>query len=177
MEQLGPDLRKHLKTVLAALSEVQEHAPGNGDAAALASAAAVKLATELASPDKLNRRTLHPYRLRVKELQNILRMASGPSHPQFVEDLGKVKDGIGEWHDWQELALIAQEALSHKSRCHLLTELKRTDKRKYEAALVLVELLRKKYLRSTRSAVKSANGSRSAEPSQSALKAIALLAG
>ena len=64
-------------------------------AAANATAAASRLSAELAVPTQLNKRNLHPYRLKVKELQNILLMAEAPSRPRFVEDLGDVKDAIG----------------------------------------------------------------------------------
>ena len=39
----------------------------------------------------------------------MLQLAGGAT-PRFVDDLGKVKDAIGEWHDWEELASIARPA-------------------------------------------------------------------
>jgi CHAD domain-containing protein len=91
-----------------------------------AAAKAVRLSAQLAEPPRLNKTNLHPYRLKVKELQNVLRMAETPSGFRFVEDLGVVKDAIGEWHDWEELVGIASKLLDHGGNCLLLAELKRT---------------------------------------------------
>jgi hypothetical protein len=66
-----------------------------------------------------------------------------------VDDLGKVKDSIGEWHDWEELVSISQKVLDHGNGCDLLAELKRMAARKYDHALALAQALRKKYLRSS----------------------------
>ena len=76
-----------------------------------ATATAVRLAAQLSAPPRLNKTNLHPYRLKVKELQNILLMAEVPSRSRFVEDLGHVKDAIGEWHDWEVVSQEAHEAL------------------------------------------------------------------
>jgi CHAD domain-containing protein len=66
---------------------------------------AVRLVVQLGTPPRLSRETLHPYWLKIKELQNLLRMAADSARPRFVEDLGEVKDAIGEWHDWEELSM------------------------------------------------------------------------
>lgn len=58
------------------------------------------------SPDRIDGRTLHPYRLKVKELRYALQLAA--SHEELlIEALGEVKDSIGEWPDWCELEAIA----------------------------------------------------------------------
>src|SRR5204863_3440123 len=92
-------------------------------AVANAAATAIRLSAQLAAPPRLNKTNLHPYRLKVKELQNILLMAEAPSRPRFVEDLGDVKDAIGEWHDYAELVGIASKLLDHRGNCALLAEL------------------------------------------------------
>jgi len=96
----------------------------------------------------LNKTNLHPYRLKVKELQNILLMAEAPSRPRFVEDLGNVKDAIGAWHDWEELVGIASNLLGHDGKCLLLAELKRIAKSNYDHAVALAHELRNTYLQS-----------------------------
>jgi CHAD domain-containing protein len=103
---------------------------------------AVKLASGLATPERLTRETLHPYRLKVKELRNVLRMADRASSTRFVEALGKVQDAIGEWHDWDELVSIA-EKLEHGKECRLRIELQHNARRKYKHALALSQKLRK----------------------------------
>jgi hypothetical protein len=68
---------------------------------------------------------------------------------RVIEDLGKVKDAIGEWHDWEELASIA-EKLEHGKDCRVRIELRSIAKRKHEHALALSERLRKTYVRNSR---------------------------
>ena len=43
----------------------------------------------------------------------------------FAKELGEVKDAIGEWHDWEELAGIATQVIQHK-RCELLVRIHST---------------------------------------------------
>jgi CHAD domain-containing protein len=170
-------LRKELKRMPARLDKLVR---ANGDdpvgsaLAPKAAGAAVTLAVQLALPQRLDKRNLHPYRLKVKELRNILQMADG-ADPQFVDDLRKVKDAIGEWHDWEELASIAQERLDHGNRCGLQVELGRIAGKKYDEALALAEALRKKYLRGSHSQKKGASASPSV-PREPVWEAIAMLA-
>jgi CHAD domain-containing protein len=112
----------------------------------LATAHALQLSSELDSPKRLNRGNLHPYRLKVKELRYVLQLAVG-SESNFVEDLGKVKDAIGEWHDWEELVAVAEDVLDHGPNCSLIRRLKQIGSSKYEQAVVLAQDLRKKYLK------------------------------
>ena len=154
---LRASLRKDLKrsaSVLAKLLRENEDTKNGNQASAEAAANAVKLAARLGTPQRLGRENLHPYRIKVKELQNMLRMASGSSHPRFIDDLGDVKDAIGEWHDWEELVSIAEKALDHKSGCGLQAELKRIARQKYEHALGVAQRLRKTYLRDNRTSRK-----------------------
>jgi CHAD domain-containing protein len=115
----------------------------------LATAHALQLSSELDAPRRLNRGNLHPYRLKVKELRYVLQLAVG-SKSNFVEDLGKVKDAIGEWHDWEELIAVADDVLDHGPNCGLLRKLKETANSEYEKAVSLAEELRKKYLQSNK---------------------------
>jgi hypothetical protein len=97
----------------------------------------------------LGRANLHPYRLKIKELRNLLQMAENSNQQEFVQRLGEVKDAIGEWHDWEQLGAIARTVLDHAAECHLLRELKRVADNKYRNALALSEDMRKKLLRIT----------------------------
>jgi CHAD domain-containing protein len=143
-------------------------------AMANAGATAVRLSAQLGEPPRLNKTNLHPYRLKVKEFQNILRMAEAPPRPRFIEDLGDVKDAIGEWHDWEELVGIASKLLDREN-CQLLAELKRTAANKYDSALSLALKLRKTYLRS--SGPKRKNAASSGVPRAPVWEAMARLAG
>ncbi len=120
-------------------------------APAQATATALRLAAEVATtPARLGRQNLHPYRLEVKKLRNVLRMAEGAAEGDLVEMLGKVKDLIGAWHDWEELLRTAQRVLDHGTNCTIVREVKKTANTKYDQALAAAEDLRRRYLRSSR---------------------------
>ena len=102
-------------------------------------------------------------------------MAEAPSRPRFVEDLGQVKDAIGEWHDREELVRIASKLLDHGGRCLLLAELKRIADSKYDHALSLALKLRKMYLQSSRP--KRKNAAITGVPRPPVWEAMARLAG
>jgi CHAD domain-containing protein len=110
-------------------------------------ASALKLLTDLKQPARLEKTNLHPYRLKVKELRNLLQMAEHSEQQEFVRRLGEVKDAIGEWHDWEELVTIAKEVLDHGANCQLVHDLRNIGNTKYRNALALSETMRKKYLR------------------------------
>lgn len=179
VRRLRSSLRKDLKRtpgVLAKLVSAAGKDPNPSAAGPMAAAAAVRLAVTLAWPPRLNRENLHPYRLKVKELRNVLRMAAGDT-PRFVKDLGNVKDAIGEWHDWEELISIAEKELSGGNGCALLPEFKRIAAEKYAHALALAETLRKDYLQRTQAQKKGAARAPAALPRESVWAAVARLAG
>ena len=151
LKQLRPGVGKALdKASLRMTRLFRRKSNGPADSAvANAAATALRLCAQLAAPPRLGKTNLHPYRLKVKELQNILLMAEAPSRPRFVQDLGRVKDAIGEWHDWEELVGIASKLADHGGTCLLVTEIKRTAESKYEHALSLACKLRKTYLQSS----------------------------
>src|SRR5438552_5436542 len=68
VRQKGSKLRKRLKGISTEFEKLLPEASAN------VAGLAVKLSTELASPAGLNKRNLHPYRLKVKELRNVLQM-------------------------------------------------------------------------------------------------------
>ncbi|MFL6303303.1 MAG: CHAD domain-containing protein [Candidatus Sulfotelmatobacter sp.] len=110
-----------------------------------ATATALQLSSELTAWPRLNASNLHPYRLKVKELRYVLQLAEGQDS-EFIDGLGEVKDAIGEWHDWNELAAAATETLDHGSRCKVLKQIRETATAKFDHALSLAEAMRKKFL-------------------------------
>jgi CHAD domain-containing protein len=179
VRRFRPALRKELKHAESMLAElIQTNGDSAGDSAVgpRAATAALTLAVQLAAPPRLDRGTLHPYRLKVKELRNILQMASGNS-TRFVDDLAKVKDAIGEWHDWEVLLSIAQKELEDYRRCDLLAELRRITRHKYDDALALARTLRRNYLRSSHSRKARSSAPPSSIPREAVWEAIAMLAG
>jgi CHAD domain-containing protein len=143
-------LLKRLKRSSKRIQKLLQRAQRNGDGTApTATAEALKLSSELADPPRLDRRNLHPYRLKVKQLRYVLEMAQNSDHAKFVEKLGEVKDAIGEWHDWEELIAIAGDVLDHRPSCGLLRDLKAISEQKYQRALQLANELRAKYVKAS----------------------------
>jgi CHAD domain-containing protein len=108
-----------------------------------ATAAALRMSGELTTWPRLSRRNLHPFRLKVKEMQYVLQL-SGEDN-ELTEHLDKVKDQIGEWHDWTELDAIAKQVLSGCKNCKVIAQIEHIAKEKFETALKAAQQLRTKY--------------------------------
>ena len=107
-----------------------------------ASAAALQLSTELAKWPKLTAGNLHPFRLKVKELRNVLQLSGKDSN--VVEMLAEVKDAIGEWHDWTELGNIADQVLDHAHNCELRNQIRNEARARFDKAILLANNTRAK---------------------------------
>jgi CHAD domain-containing protein len=173
-------LRRRLKRASVRIDKLmvatnKDSAAAQNGASADAMASAVKLSEELTVPATLTKNNLHPYRLKVKELRYVLQMADSPDTRAFIDSLGEVKDAIGEWHDWEELIVIAADLDEHGPNCKLVEELKKISQRKYEHALSLTNQMRKDYLRGSASARK--RGSlRKLKPAPPLLHAVSAIA-
>ncbi len=105
---------------------------------------------ELSRWPTLSARNLHPFRLKVKELRSILQLlpqTDPVANPALIGTLGKVKDKIGEWHDWQQLAETAREILDPAEDRALLTKIGQTGEQKFREGLASANSLRKHYLK------------------------------
>lgn len=103
------------------------------------------LTAELAQWPRLNARNLHSFRLKVKELRYVLELFP-QSDQGFIDSLGKVKDEIGDWHDWQQLREIAREVLDAKDDRVLLTQIDAAVRQKLAHALAGGNALQRRYL-------------------------------
>lgn len=140
----GRTLRRRLRRTAKRIERrVTDETPGPTEAAA----SALALSSALATPAVLTRKTLHAYRLKVKELRNVLKTSTEADGNPFVSRLREVKDAIGAWHDWEVLAAIAAEVLDHGPRCALVHELRTIGDREYERALTLTNRMRREYVR------------------------------
>jgi CHAD domain-containing protein len=106
--------------------------------------ALVRLATELADWPALNTENIHPFRIKVKQLRYMLQLCESDDK-DMVNALGKVKDQIGDWHDWQELARLARETLDQKKDRAALKQIEDTGLRKFKKALTTANELRSLY--------------------------------
>jgi CHAD domain-containing protein len=152
LRQTGQDLGRRVKKFSKRLEKRipksdQDSSNGQPPAPTEAAAVAIRLSSELKMPPKLNRKNLHPYRLKVKELREVLRLAEKPANPELIDVLGEVKDAIGDWHDWEELVAIAARVLNHGASCKLFAKLKEISREKYDRALSLTTRMRKQFLR------------------------------
>ncbi|HKU28714.1 MAG TPA: hypothetical protein VJQ54_24800, partial [Candidatus Sulfotelmatobacter sp.] len=167
--QDGRKLRRRLKRAARKLAKLEAKVGQARRAKPEPSASALALGAELASTPRLNRSSLHPFRLKVKELRNVLKLAQSPDH-DLVNALGDVKDAIGEWHDWQQLVTIAEKALDHGTQCKLIPELKTVAAAKYGRALSQAEKLRDGSLGASAKKKQSGSGSASEEVLHAAMK-------
>jgi CHAD domain-containing protein len=132
-----PQLRKDLKRSESVLAGLALDTGWN------VSATAMKLETELATRRRLGKGSLHPYRIKVRELRNVLQIESDPSRRKLLDALRELKDLIGEWHDWELLITIARKIFRGGEGRRYVAELKRIAKDRYMRALELGEAFRK----------------------------------
>jgi CHAD domain-containing protein len=140
----GESLRRRLKRTAGNLKASSKDGRAGNSAPRDTMLYELRLQRELIEPVRLTKNNLHPYRLRVKELRYMLQMEKDPADRELIETLGKVKDAIGEWHDWQQLVEIARDNLPHGSKCKLILLLQKTARQKLKNALAVANTGRRK---------------------------------
>jgi CHAD domain-containing protein len=120
---------------------------------AVAVGVATNLATSLRRWPRLNQANIHEFRKQVKQLRYILQMAESPgaspnrgSETAWLNSLGKVKDQIGDWHDWCELEQIAHDVLDKKDGGATLKQIAETVNNRFERAVATANKMRARYL-------------------------------
>lgn len=166
MKRNGPVTRRRLKKMASRLQKTIKNADNSSTSDARltadAMASALALSSALATPSHLQPANLHEYRIKIKDLRDILQSVThGDQHNKFIEALGKSKDAIGEWHDWEELLHLSNKVLKHEKSSKLPAELKRICSQKYEHALAVTNKMREEYVQKPERAQKS---SRSRNP-------------
>ncbi|HVU47567.1 MAG TPA: CHAD domain-containing protein [Terracidiphilus sp.] len=137
--------REHLKQYASQLEKRKSSTALEREVEEKVNAAAAHLSAELSRWPALTARNLHAFRLKVKELRAVLQLLLS-SDQALVNDLGVVKEKIGEWHDWLQLAKAAAEALDAKQHRALLAAIKQTGQRKLAEALTASTALRQHHL-------------------------------
>jgi CHAD domain-containing protein len=143
------ELRKRLKRTAkkaAKILTLERRSSKDPKATYTVAASALKLLSDLRQPTRLGKTNLHPYRIKIKELRNLLQMAENPPRQDFLANLNEVKDAIGEWHDWEELIAIAKDVLDHQKNCLLTQQIRTTADAKYKRAIHLAETMRKRFV-------------------------------
>ena len=101
------------------------------------------LSTELSYCPRINKDNLHSYRLKVKELYYLLQFVTD-GDAKVIAMLDKAKDAIGEWHDWNELAAIAERVLGHGPTCGVRKQVQLLLKEKLKKAISVANEMREK---------------------------------
>jgi CHAD domain-containing protein len=109
-----------------------------------ASPGLTRLAAELAQWPDLNEENIHEFRIKVKQLRYMLQL-SREVDGKIIEELGQVKDQVGDWHDWQELARIARGVLDAREDQAALKRIEEIGNRKYRSALAKANEVRAEY--------------------------------
>jgi CHAD domain-containing protein len=148
VRKTAPQLIRRLKRSSSKLDKLVERARADhtDPLKTAAMAKAMRIIRKLQDPHRFNKSNLHPYRLRVKELRSVLQLADDSHQEPLLRKLLKVKDAVGEWHDWQELVAIASDKLAHGYKCKLLDKIRTIRDAKYETALALATELRTAHL-------------------------------
>jgi CHAD domain-containing protein len=134
-------LKHDVQCVEGLLRDAQAN-PQRSDVPPKTLARTIQLAAELQEPVRFNSKNLHPYRLKVKELRDVLQLSNVKSDAAFLKELNSVKDAIGEWHDWEQLIAIAVSTLDHGASCGVIKQLKSTSSIHYRQAMVAARRLR-----------------------------------
>ena len=104
----------------------------------------IELTEEIAEWPKLEGDSLHPFRLKVKELRVVLQLSPEPEQG-LINALRDVKDAIGEWHDWSELGALVAKVFGDKDRSELSKRIRSIIEDRLHHALALAARLREGY--------------------------------
>jgi CHAD domain-containing protein len=132
--QLDRCLRRCAKRIEKSFDAPQDKIGKSGGNSLDPNPLALELAAKLTASPKLDRQNLHAYRAKVKELRYLLTLA-GNENPGFGDRLRDVKDSIGAWHDWSELAAISSKILNHGTQCRLQERIEGVAAEHFGAAL------------------------------------------
>jgi CHAD domain-containing protein len=119
---------------------------GDKETTTTAAPAPQEIVEELANWPALGEENIHQFRIRVKQLRYMLQLSNAVD-AKTIEDLGEVKDQVGDWHDWQELARIARQVLDPKVDQAALKRIDQVSKEKLKAALDAANAVRQRYFR------------------------------
>jgi CHAD domain-containing protein len=156
--------RKHARRSLKDYSKlIGKQFPGKKQVMASPAPAPAALATELANWPKLDEENIHSFRIKVKQLRYMLQL-SDQADKKIVEALGKVKDEVGDWHDWQELAAIARQVLNPREDRTALKRIEEIGAAKLKKALAAANELRVRYFSRGVAHARSHSNARKSKP-------------
>lgn len=140
-------LKSYAKLIGRQFADGKESVSGSTQAPAM-------LATELARWPVLDGENVHDFRIKVKQLRYMLQLSKA-ADGAMVDALGKVKDEVGDWHDWQELARIAKDTLDPVQDRSALRQIEEIGQVKFEKALATANAVRNEYFAESAISTKS----------------------
>jgi CHAD domain-containing protein len=84
-----------------------------------------RMADDFASRQSVKPNRLHQARVELKKVRYLAELAEeSPERQAFIDELKKVQDAAGEWHDWQELTQLAEKRFGGRANNALLCEVR-----------------------------------------------------
>lgn len=128
------ELRKRLKRSFQTVKLNSSRDP-------LAVAKAILSAVSLAGPP--NDEILHQYRVAVKRARYAAEFApNSPKVAQFITELKRLQDALGNWHDWNTLTQTAADNLGEISQSSLVAALHNVTRVKFRNAVAALSASR-----------------------------------
>jgi CHAD domain-containing protein len=136
--------RKDARESLKNYSKLVEKQFEGRDAVESAAPAPRALANELCRWPHLDSVNIHPFRIKIKQLHYMLQLSSDTDR-RLLAALNRVKDDVGDWHDWQELATVARKVLDAEDDTAALKRIDSIGDRKLKQALATANTVRERY--------------------------------
>jgi len=84
-----------------------------------------KLAEAFAEHESLKPNRLHEARIQLKKIRYLAELADDSrERSAFLDGIRSVQTAVGDWHDWEELAWLAEKRFADRVNCHLLREVR-----------------------------------------------------
>jgi len=94
----------------------------------------------------LNEELLHEYRILTKRARYAAEFAApAASAAAFIEEIKRVQDALGDWHDWLTLTQTASKDLGEVHESSLVAELHNVTGAKYRRAIAVLSQLRARH--------------------------------
>lgn len=135
------DYARVIESITVCKKPVRSEGVNTPDTQENASSAVSALIADMARWPALNSRNLHAFRIKVKELFYVLQVFPEPDQ-ELIGKLATVKEVIGDWHDWRQLARIARQVLDTKQDSALIAQIDTEVKQKFARALAASNALR-----------------------------------
>ena len=141
--KLSKLVRKRGSRIVRVLKQAQKGVDRASESASgkQPSAPAQALAERLQHWPPLHHDNLHDFRKGVKELRYTLQIF-GPADEAQLNAYGKVKDAVGEWHDWLELKHAAEKVFCNAPAHPVLRQIREQARRRLRQAMTAANGLR-----------------------------------